>query len=197
MAEAYVFEYEVTDVSIAEAAEAYLVAGNAGQPPRRVRSVVIAESLICLQILIGLVVAVLVGAPGWIVGIGATALAAFTLWTGMVAFTLVMYPWNRRRHEQLIREGFERLDSPWIRYRLGDEEFTIESRTTLRQVPWADVRRAFVGRTFWILNARGHGRLLLPVSALPAGAERYLLERLTQAECRVRLEKDHPLQRYA
>ena len=62
MPEAYVFEYEVTDAIIAEAAEAYLVAGNAGQPPRRVRSLVIAESLICLQILIGLVVAVLVGA---------------------------------------------------------------------------------------------------------------------------------------
>ena len=121
----------------------------------------------------------------------------FTLWTGMVAFTLVMYPWNRRRHEQLIREGFERLDSPWIRYRLGDEGLTIESRTTLRKVAWADVRRAFVGRTFWILYARGHGRLLLPVSALPPGAERYLLDHLTQAGCRVRLEKDHPLQRYA
>ena len=63
MPEAYVFEYEVTDATIAEAAEAYLVAGNAGQPPRRVRSLVIAESLICLQILIGLVVAVLVVSP--------------------------------------------------------------------------------------------------------------------------------------
>src|SRR4051812_29064852 len=197
MPEAYVFEYQVTDALIAEAAEAYLVAGNAGQPPRRVRSLVIAESLICLQFLIGLVVAVLAGAPDWIIAIGASAPVAFTPWTGMVAFTLVMYPWNRRRHEQLIREGFERLDSPWIRYRLGDEGFTIESRTTLRQVAWADVRRAFVGRMFWILYARGHGRLLLPVSALPTGAERYLLDRVTAAGCRVRLEKDHPLQRYA
>ena len=48
----------------------------------------------------------------------------------------------------------------------------------MRQVAWADVRRAFVGRTFWFLSARSHGRLLLPVSALPPGARRYLLDRL-------------------
>jgi len=197
MPEAYVFEYEVTDAIIAEAAEAALVAQNAGQPPRRVRSLVIAESLICLQILVGLIVAILVGAPVWIIAVGGTALVIFSLWTGMVAFTLFMYPHNRRWHERLIRQAYERLDSPWVRFRLGDEGFTVESRTTFRQVAWADVRTAFVGRTFWILAAGVHGHLLLPVSALPPGAERYLLGRLTTAGCRVRLEKDHPLQRYA
>jgi hypothetical protein len=197
MPEAYVCEYEVTDAIIAEAAEAALVAQNAGQPPRRVRSLVIAESLICLQILIGLVVAILVGAPHWIIVTGAAALLLLSVWTGLVAFTLFMYPRNRRRYERLLREDYARLDSPWVRFRLGDEGFTVESRTTFREVTWADVRTAVVGRAFWILAARGHGRLLLPVSALPPGAERYLLDHLTQAGCRVRLEKDHPLQRYA
>jgi hypothetical protein len=195
MPEAHVFEYEVTDEIIAEAAEAALVAQNAGEPPRRVRSLVLSESLICLQILIGLIVAVLVDAPLWIIVLGVAGLVVFGLLTGLVAFTLFMYPRNRRRYERLIREAYERLDSPWVRFRLGHEGFTVESRTTFRQVAWADVGTAFVGRTFWILAAGGHGHLLLPVSALPAGAERYLLGRLTAAGCGLRLERDHPLER--
>jgi hypothetical protein len=178
MSEAYVFEYEVTDALIADAAEAALVAQNAGRPPRRVRSLVVAESLICLQILIGLVVAVLAGAPEWIVVVGAAALLMFTIWTGLMAFTLFMYPRNRRRYERLIRAAYERLDSPWVRFRFGDDGFVVESRTTFRQVAWADVGTAVVGRTFWILAAGGHGHLLLPASALPPWAERYLLDRL-------------------
>lgn len=195
MPEAYVFEYEVTDQIIADAADAVLASVGAGRPPRRLRSLVLAEALVCLQLLIGLIAGVLLGLPDWILVTAGAVLLMLSLWTGLVAFTLLMYPWNRRRYERLIREAYQRLDSTWVRFRLGEDGFTVESRTTFREVGWTDVGTAFVGRTFWILATGAHGHLLLPVSALPPGAERYLLDRLTSAGGRVRLEKDHPLER--
>jgi hypothetical protein len=195
MAEDYVFEYEVTDQIIAEAAEAVLSAGNAGRPPARLRPLVFAEALVCLQLLAGLIAGLALGAPAWILVTGGSVLLLLMVWTGLLAFTIGMYPYNRRRYERLIREGYQKLDSPWIRFRLTADGFVVESRTTFREVAWADVPRAFVGRTFWILDAPPHRQLLLPVSALPGGAERFLLDRLTQAGSKIRLEKDHPLDR--
>lgn len=193
MTEVYAFEYEVTDQIIADAAEAALTSYNAGRPPARLRPVVLAEAVVCLLVLGGLTAGLAFGAPIWILVTAGSILALLVLWTGLLTFTLVMYPLNRRQHECLIRDAFEKLDSPWIRFRLHADGFTVESRTTFREVAWGEVPRAFVGRKFWLLDAGSHGQLLLPVLALPAGAERFLLDRLTHAGSKVRLEKDHPL----
>lgn len=195
MAEGYVFEYEVTDQIIADAAEAALAAQNAGRPPARLGRLVFAEAIVCAQLLAGLIAGLVLGVPPWILVTVGSILLLLVLWTGMLAFTLAMYPSNRRRYERLIRDAYQKLDSPWIRFRLNADAFTVESRTTFREVAWADVPRAFVGRKFWLLDAASHGHLLLPVSALPAGAERYLLDRLTRAGSKVRLEKNHPMDR--
>lgn len=197
MTEAYAFEYEVTDQIIADAAEAALAARNAGRPPARLRPLLLAEAFVCLQLLAGVIAGLALGAPRWLLVTAGTVLVLLLLWTGMLAFTLVMYPHNRRRYERLLHDAYRQLDSPWVRFRLADHGLRIESRTTFREILWGDVSRAFVGRRVWLFEAGSHGQLLLHVSALPAGAERYMLERLTQAGSKVRLEKAHPLDRRA
>src|SRR5258708_25630291 len=172
MPETYVFEYLVTDEIIVEAAEAALVATNAGRPPRRLRSVVIAEAFVLVQLLIGLIAGIVFDLPDWIIVTAGAVFVLLGLWTGLVAFTLVMYPWNRRRYLRLIGESYQKLDSPLIRFSLSESGFTVESRPTHRPVPWSGVSQAFVGRTFSILTASKHGQLLLPVSGFPPGAAR-------------------------
>jgi hypothetical protein len=193
MAAVFTFQYELTADLIPEAAEATLAAQRAGRPPERIRQVAIGEAIVCAQLLAVLIASIALDFPAWLIWLAATALAVFGLFTGLIVFVLVMYPHNRARYERMIAESFQKLDSPWIRWTLTDERFLIESRTTVREHPWTAVREAFVGRTFWILAINRRQRFLLPVSAIPPGAERFLLDRLTQAGSKVQLEQGHPL----
>jgi hypothetical protein len=193
MSAVFSFQFDVTADLIPEAAETCLAELRAGRPPEPTRSVAITRAVIFAQLLAVLIVSIALDFPGWLVWSAAVALAAFGLWTGLIVFVVVLYPLNRARYERQIAEGFRKLDSPWIRWTLADDGFQIESRTTLKRFGWPAVRRAFVGRTCWILDLGRSQRFLLPVSALPEGAERFLLDRLTQAGSNVQLEQGHPL----
>src|SRR5262249_20722767 len=111
MAAAFTFQYEVTADLISQGAETALAELRAGRPPERIRSVAIAEGIVCAQLLAILIVSIVFDFPGWLTWSAAIALAVFGLWTGSIVFVLVMYPWNRARFEQQIAEGYRNLDS--------------------------------------------------------------------------------------
>jgi hypothetical protein len=73
--------------------------------------------------------------PAWLVWCAGIALAVFGLWTGLVVFILVTYPRNRARYVRIIAAAYQKLDSPWVRWILTDDGFTVESRTTRRRSP--------------------------------------------------------------
>ena len=189
MSPSFRFEYEVSPRIIADAADTSLMAMRAGQPPRTMRKAGLAWGVLFAQVLGLSIWAIVVGMDDWLIALAMTVTVIFGLLCALYLFVVVMHPFTRAKYERAISSAYRKLDSPRIRWHLNDTGFTVESRTTRREQPWTSVREAFVGLKFWILTVDVPERLLLPVSALPDGGERFMLDRITQAGGAVRMEE--------
>jgi hypothetical protein len=189
MATAFTFEYEVSPEIIADAAATTLIAQRAGQPSPQMRKAAIAWGILFFQVLGVLIVAIVVELPDWVIALAAALTVVFALCFGLYLFVVVLHPLNQAIYERNISRAFRKLDTPRIRWDLSEAGFTVETRTTRREQPWTTVREAFVGRKFWILTLVASERLLIPVLAMPVGAERFLLDCIIQAGGALRMEE--------
>lgn len=187
MAAGYSFDYDLTPNMMVDAVDAFLESMKAGPPDRNVRKGALGFGVLFVQVLVLLIVTIVAEMDLWLIVATAAMTAIFGACTGLYALVAFGHPVSRGRIERAIGKAFQELESQRIRWTLSEDRFHVEP--SQRDHLWADVHEAYVGRNYWILHLESQLRLLLPVSALPAGAERYMLDRLTNAGVELRIEK--------
>lgn len=107
------------------------------------------------------------------------ALSLYPLALGIQAVLQVLLARQRRWYKLQVQTASEPLLGTKLRWTFDEDGFRTKSELTSRQVAWADVRRATLRRTHWMLDV-GDERLFFPAAAAPDEVNALLRRRVAK-----------------
>ena len=174
----HVIEYTVSPDHGERAVRACLAAQQV-RPPSRLQRVGTSVGLGLLLLL----------SLGWWIAFGFHCVCQVGSWL-IIAMVLLAQLFERQAHRHIqggIEESVRALGSSLVRWTLGESGMSATSVVGPREVPWADVKDAYLSHGIWVITQRSRQVTVIPVEAFTESAERFFLARLRAAGARVQM----------